>query len=103
LLLSDSEGLPNSLLEAGFAGRPALATDVGGTPEVVGQGGILVPLDDPAATAAAMTELVSDASRRERLGQAIWRHVADSYSISGMVAAHVDALEETLARRRGPR
>lgn len=101
LLLSDSEGLPNVLLEAAFAGRPAIATRVGGTPEVVGTGGILVPLDSPAAAAAAMIALVEDPDRRERLGREIWHHVADTYSLPRMVKAHVEALEETrwIARR----
>ena len=36
LLTSDNEGMPVSLIEAGLAGRPAVATDVGSVAEVVG-------------------------------------------------------------------
>jgi glycosyltransferase involved in cell wall biosynthesis len=104
ILLSDSEGLPNAVLEAAFAGRPAIATRAGGTPEVIGDGGILVGLDDPGATAAAMTKLIDDPVGRERLGRAIWQHVADRHSIDQMMRGHLGALEETsaiTARRRG--
>jgi glycosyltransferase involved in cell wall biosynthesis len=105
ILLSDSEGFPNALLEAAFAGRPAIATRTGGTPEVVGDGGILVALDDPgAAASAAMTDLIDDPQGRERLGRAIWQHVADCYSIERMIQGHLEALEETIAitaHRRG--
>ena len=58
VLSSDNEGTPVSLIEAGAAGRPAIATDVGGTSEVVTpETGILVPPDDEAALAAAISRL----------------------------------------------
>jgi glycosyltransferase involved in cell wall biosynthesis len=97
MLLSDSEGMPNALLESAFAGRPAIATRTGGSPEVVRDGGILVELNDPAATAAAMQSLMSDAARRERMAIAAWRHVAAAYSMSAMVEGHVAAIDETRA------
>lgn len=101
ILLSDSEGSPNALIEAAFAGRPAIATRTGGNPDVVGDGGVLVGLDEPGAVAAAMTELVADGDRREALGEAIWQHVSEAFSIEMMLAGHLDAIEE--AYERGPR
>lgn len=98
MLLSDSEGSPNALLEAAFAGRPAIATATGGSPEVVGPGGILVELDDSAAVTRAMAELIDDAGRREAMGQAIWQHVAATYSIEAMLSGHLRVLEEAYAR-----
>lgn len=94
LLLSDSEGMPNALLEAAFAGRPAIATLTGGTPEVVGDGGILVPLDEPSHTARAMQTLIDAPQWREELGAAIHRHVAQRFSMKAMVGGHVLAIEE---------
>jgi glycosyltransferase involved in cell wall biosynthesis len=45
--LSDSEGIPVSIMEAQSAGIPVLATDVGGTPEIVNnENGILVDKDE---------------------------------------------------------
>jgi glycosyltransferase involved in cell wall biosynthesis len=97
MLLSDSEGMPNALLESAFAGRPAIGTRTGGTPEVVRDGGILVSLNDPATTVAAMQSLMYDAARRERMAIAAWRHVAAAYSMSAMVEGHVAAIDETRA------
>ena len=56
VLSSREEGIPNALLEAMAAGRPCVATAVGGTPEVLrdGETGWLVPPADPAALAEAL-------------------------------------------------
>jgi L-malate glycosyltransferase len=100
ILLSDSEGSPNALIEAAFAGRPAIATRTGGNPEVIGDGGVLVGLDEPDAVTAAMAALVADGDRREALGRAIWQHASEAFSIETMLAGHLDAIEE--AYERGP-
>lgn len=96
MLLSDSEGMPNALLEAAFAGRPSIATAVGGTPEVFGSGGILVSRENPLETVAAMQALLDDPGRRESMGQSAWRHASAAYTMRKMVDAHVSAIEETL-------
>jgi UDP-N-acetylmuramyl pentapeptide phosphotransferase/UDP-N-acetylglucosamine-1-phosphate transferase/glycosyltransferase involved in cell wall biosynthesis len=68
VLTSDNEGTPVSLIEAAAAGRPSIATAVGGVPEVVDGAGILVPRDDECALADAINLLATNASRRRRLG-----------------------------------
>jgi len=70
-LASDSEGCPMALLEAMAAGRPVLATAVGGVPELVVDGvtGLLVPARSPIALAKAIAALEDDALRA-RLGAA---------------------------------
>jgi glycosyltransferase involved in cell wall biosynthesis len=56
-LPSYSEGCPNVLLEALFCGRPVVASNVGGVPELVDSGcAILVPARDPAKLADALAE-----------------------------------------------
>lgn len=72
VLCSVSEGFPNSLVEAMAAGRPIVATDVGGVRDAVreGENGLLVPPRDPSALAAALTMLVADAERRAAMGTA---------------------------------
>ncbi|HLF49729.1 MAG TPA: glycosyltransferase family 4 protein, partial [Methylomirabilota bacterium] len=66
------EGLPLSLVEAMGAGRPVVATDVPGHRDVVvhGETGLLVPPEDPAALAGAISSLLADPERRRRMGEA---------------------------------
>jgi len=66
------EGLPLALLEAMQLGKPAVATVVGGIPEVIQDhaNGLLVPARDSGKLAAAILELVRDPELRSRLGSA---------------------------------
>jgi glycosyltransferase involved in cell wall biosynthesis len=71
------ENCPMSLLEAGAEGTPAIASAIGGIPEVVlgGETGLLVPPGDARALAGAIDLLAGDAALAEELGRAAWRHV----------------------------
>jgi glycosyltransferase involved in cell wall biosynthesis len=71
-LSSTYEGLPIALVEAMAVGCPAVATRVGGTPEVVTDGvhGYLVPPRDPDALAAGLVRVLGDRSLRATLGAA---------------------------------
>lgn len=71
VLPSFAEALPTVLLEAAAAGRPVVATRVGGTPEVVehGRTGLLVPPDDVPALRRAVVELLGDDDRARRFGR----------------------------------
>ncbi len=70
VLPSWREGLPRSLLEAAACGLAIVATDVPGCREVVEheRTGLLVPVRDPEALAAALERLVRDPALRARLG-----------------------------------
>ncbi|MGI8330305.1 glycosyltransferase [Actinomadura scrupuli] len=70
LLTSDNEGMPVSLIEAGLAGLPAVATRVGGVPEVV-QDGVTGLLTAPrsAELADRVTRLLRDEPLRLRMGR----------------------------------
>ena len=58
VLSSDSEGTPVSLIEAGAAGKPAVATAVGGVPEIVTPAtGVTVPAGDYEAFGAKLATL----------------------------------------------
>jgi glycosyltransferase involved in cell wall biosynthesis len=84
VFLSRSEGFGFPLLEAMAAGCPVVGTDVTSHPEVVGDAGLLVPVDDPAAAAAAIERLLAEpavAARcrehgRARAAQFAWDAVA---------------------------
>ena len=92
------EGMPNAVLEAMATGLPVVATSVGGTPEVVAHGrtGLLVPPEDPAALAAAMADLVLDATRRRELGCAGRARVEAEFTWETNADAHMALYEGLL-------
>jgi glycosyltransferase involved in cell wall biosynthesis len=95
LLFSDTEGSPNALIEAAFAGRPMVGTATGGTPDVVGRdGGFLVDLDDFEAAARGIERLIDDRTLRLELGEAGHRHAARSFDMDRFVAGHLGAIRE---------
>ena len=66
-----SEALPTALIQGLAAGLPAVASDVGGIPEIVTPlTGILVPPDNAAALAAAIVAVADDPDRRRAMGLA---------------------------------
>jgi glycosyltransferase involved in cell wall biosynthesis len=100
ILSSDNEGTPVWLIEAGAAGLAAIATDVGGTSEVVTpETGILVPRDDQPALTAAIAELAGDAGRRREMGERAREHVLARYSVDRLIA-DIDALYTDLLGAR---
>jgi len=84
---SHTEGLPNAVLEAAAAGLPIVATDVGGTSEIVvdGMTGVLVPAGDVAGMERAIAALRADGTTRSRLGLAAREHVRDAYGMERFV------------------
>jgi glycosyltransferase involved in cell wall biosynthesis len=100
LLLSDHEGQPNSLIEAALAGRAALATDVGGTPEVVlPDGGFVVAPDDHAGAAAQMQRLAGEPGLAEQLGAAAYGQARERFSMQASVDGHLAAIAAALRSR----
>jgi glycosyltransferase involved in cell wall biosynthesis len=96
-LLSDHEGSPNALLEAAFAGRPFVATAVGGTPDLAEDGaGLLVGVDDHAATAAALARLIEDADLRREAGRRAYALARRRFGMEQAVDGHVDAILSAL-------
>jgi glycosyltransferase involved in cell wall biosynthesis len=67
VLASHGETYGMVVTEALARGVPVLAADVGGVPEALGQGGLLVPPGDPAAFGAALRSWLEDADLRARL------------------------------------
>lgn len=83
---SRSEGLGLTIVQAMAAGRPVVATRVGGIPEVVvdGETGLLVPPEDPGALAAALRRLLADPALARRLGDAGRRRAREHFSARRM-------------------
>jgi glycosyltransferase involved in cell wall biosynthesis len=99
VLSSDNEGTPVSLIEAGAAGRPAAATNVGGVAEVVTpETGLLVSAGDEAALGAAIERLADDQGLREGMGRRAREHVLSRYSAERLIS-DIDALYRELLSR----
>jgi glycosyltransferase involved in cell wall biosynthesis len=102
VLSSREEGIPNALLEAMAAGRPSVATAVGGTPEVLtaGETGWLVPPGDPGALAAALEEALAHPDEARRRGAAARRAVEERMSIDAMVRRYEEFYRAAVAGER---
>jgi glycosyltransferase involved in cell wall biosynthesis len=89
VLASRWEGLGLALVEAALRARPAVATAVGGIPEVVDDGvtGLLVPPGDDAALAAALRRLLDDPALARRMGEAAQRRALERFSVAECAAA----------------
>lgn len=94
------EGFSNAVLEAMAAGKPVVATRVGGTPEAVTDGatGRLVPARDPAALAEGMLDILGSSAETQRLGEAARRRVRDHFEVDMMVRRHEQLYADALAR-----
>lgn len=94
VLPTHQEALGTAFIEAAVMGLPAVATRVDGVPEAVvdGETGLLVPVNDSAAIAAALMELLGDPARRRALGAAANARARSRFSreamVDGMVAVY---------------
>lgn len=97
------EGLPLSILEALAAGKPIIATRIGGTDEVVidGETGLLVPPADPATLATAIRSVLRDSTLACRLSAAGQRCVEQGFSATSMIQQVTAVYAELLARQGG--
>jgi glycosyltransferase involved in cell wall biosynthesis len=101
-LSSDNEGTPVSLIEGGAAGRPSVATSVGGVPEVVTPDtGVLVGRGDEGhALGAAIARLAGDPELRRKLGEQARQRVLGRYSAERLVTDIEGLYDELLEARR---
>lgn len=92
---SDTESLPNAVLEAMALARPVVATRVGGTPELVvdGETGYLVDSGASQPMAERIMELLRDSNVRSSMGDAGRERVTERYS-----PEHVRRALDTLYR-----
>jgi L-malate glycosyltransferase len=98
VLSSVQEGVPLSVVEAMGAGKPVIATDVGGLRMLVkpAVNGLLVPPADPLALEAAMRELAGNAALRQEMGKQGRQIAQDSFGVSSMINRYQDLYESVL-------
>ncbi len=102
ILPSGNEGTPVSAIEALAAGRPVVATRVGGVPDVVREGvdGFLVEPGDIDALADALARLAADPELRARMGAAGRARVLPRYAVERLID-DVDLLYRSLLETLG--
>jgi glycosyltransferase involved in cell wall biosynthesis len=99
VLPSLNEGMGRVLVEAMAAGLPIVASRVGGIPDLIenGENGLLVPPADPSALAKAISDLLSDKKRRNRIGEA-GKKMCLPYSAEAMVQQIDDLYTDLLEK-----
>jgi len=87
LLPSANEGTPVSVIEALAAERPAVATRVGGVPDVLREGvdGYLVDVGDADTLAKRLVELAADPGKRDAMGREGRKRVLERYAVDRLV------------------
>jgi glycosyltransferase involved in cell wall biosynthesis len=97
------DGLPNVALEAMAAGKPLIATKVGGLPQLVrdGENGLLVEEKDPAGLATAILSLANDPALRARLGERARAEIRDQRSWDVVARQFVEVFEHAVENSRG--
>lgn len=98
---SVKEGLPMALLEAMAAGKPVVATEVGGIPEVIREAetGFLVPPGRPELLAAAIIRVISNRESARRMGGRAREMVRSRFTLRIMIQKTLSVYERALGRR----
>jgi glycosyltransferase involved in cell wall biosynthesis len=104
VLTSLSEVQPLTILEAGAAAIPIVASDVGACREMVlgpsdevphlGEGGAITPIASPVATAEAVGRLLADPELRRKMGCALQTRVNTYYARPQMIASYKDIYDD---------
>ncbi len=89
------------LAEAMAAGVPVIGSSSGAIPEVIGDAGLVVPERDPAALAAAIDSVLSDADLRQQLIQRGRKRAAERFDWSVVANQSLALFQAAVAQRRG--
>ena len=98
---SVDEALPTALIEAGACGLPVVATDAGGTREIVVDGvtGRLVPMRDVPALTRALLDTIGDPVQARAYGEAGRAMIEEKYSMRTWIARLEDLYREVIGER----
>lgn len=93
-----AEGFGRPLIEAMAMSRPVVASDIGPSREILGEGtGALVPPADPQGLAAALIRFLNDATAREEAGRRGRLRVENGFTLDSHVRAVADIYQDVLA------
>ena len=100
VLTSDNEGTPLSLIQAGMAGLPVVATNVGSVPEVVLNDvtGIVTKVDVQ-EIASALEKLVNDKILRTKLGTAAHEFTLSKFGVERLIHDHQELYKKLISSR----
>lgn len=100
-----TEGVANAIMEYMALGKAAVATRVGGTPELIVDGGtgLITESGNAVEMSEALEELLNDDAKRLRFGAAGRERIAQEFTVSRMVGKIVDILKNMVgtAEKRG--
>jgi glycosyltransferase involved in cell wall biosynthesis len=98
VLATFTEGISNSIMEYMALGKPVIATDGGGTSELVADGvtGFLVPPKDPAGMAARIIQLLDHEEMALRMGQAGREKIQSAFNLARMADDFVEAYKSCI-------
>ncbi|MGI5138344.1 glycosyltransferase [Streptomyces sp. CA-106110] len=94
------EGSSNAVMEAMAAGRPLVATAVGGTPELLEGRGVLVPPADAAAIAEGLDQVLGDPEAAADLGRKAREWAMANLTADVMVDRYITLYQQLLGSRR---
>jgi len=103
VLPSLSEGISNAVIEAMACGKPVVATNVGGTPELVGdkKTGLLVPSENPETMAGAISWLLNNREKALEMGKNGRKVIEEKFSLPVMITKTEAVYEELLKAING--
>jgi glycosyltransferase involved in cell wall biosynthesis len=97
---SIAEAFPNIIGEAMACGVPCVSTDVGDVAQIVGDCGILIPIEDTQALVAGWAKLIDQgADGRRRLGEVARQRIIQRYSLDAIVGMYENLYEEMAQNR----
>lgn len=98
LMSSRTEGMPGIVIEAGMAGVPVVAPNLGGIPEVVvhNSTGLLVPAADRPGLAWALSEILGDPYRRQVMSRAARVWCSKNFDISSIAPKYTELYWECM-------
>jgi glycosyltransferase involved in cell wall biosynthesis len=100
VLPSASESLSNVVIESMATGLPVIASDVGGNPELIGEGrGVLVHAGSERELAQAIGELMQDAGLRASIGERARKFARENFTIENLRKRHAELYAEVLAEK----